>query len=120
LPQKRAGSSGILLAPGLIPGIPAYSVKVHAKLPGADPAIQSLLISHDMGTGAPLAVFESSYLAALRTGVVAHSSRCPGVDFLASVRFHLKGGKRYRNLVAALSVLKMGKTRKARAGWNHF
>jgi ornithine cyclodeaminase/alanine dehydrogenase-like protein (mu-crystallin family) len=68
LPQQRAGASGMLLAPGLVPGIPAYSVKVHARFPGGDPAIQGVLILHDLETGAPLAILESSYLTALRTG----------------------------------------------------
>ena len=34
------GASGMLLAPGVVQGIPAYSVKVHAKFPGSDPAIR--------------------------------------------------------------------------------
>jgi hypothetical protein len=69
LPQQRAGASGMLLAPGLVPGIPAYSVKVHAKFPGGNPAIQGVLILHDLDTGAPLAILESSYLTACRTGL---------------------------------------------------
>jgi len=69
----------MLLAPGLIPGIPAYSVKVHAKFPGSDPAIQGVLILHDLETGAPLAILESSYLTALRTGLAG----ALGADVLA-------------------------------------
>ena len=64
-----AGASGMLLAPGIVPGIPAYSVKVHAKFPGGNPAIRGVLILHDLNDGAPLAVMESSYLTALRTGL---------------------------------------------------
>jgi hypothetical protein len=41
--QVPPGASGMLLAPGVVPGIPAYSVKVHAKFPGGDPAIRGLL-----------------------------------------------------------------------------
>jgi ornithine cyclodeaminase/alanine dehydrogenase-like protein (mu-crystallin family) len=67
--EAAAGASGMLLAPGLVPGIPAYSVKVHAKFPGQDPAIRGVLVLHDLITGAPLAVMESSYLTALRTGL---------------------------------------------------
>jgi ornithine cyclodeaminase len=59
----------MLLAPGLVPGIPAYSVKVHAKFPGGNPAIRGVLILHDLETGVPLAILESSYLTALRTGL---------------------------------------------------
>ena len=69
----------MLLAPGLVPGIPAYSVKVHAKFPGESPAIRGLLILHDLATGHPLAVIESSYLTALRTGLVG----ALGADVLA-------------------------------------
>jgi len=82
LPQQRAGASGMLLAPGLVPGTPAYSVKVHAKFPGGDPAIQGVLILHDLATGAPLAILESSYLTALRTGLAG----ALGADVLALLR----------------------------------
>lgn len=73
------GASGMLLAPGLVPGIPAYSVKVHAKFPGQDPAIRGVLVLHDLATGAPLAVMESSHLTALRTGLAG----ALGADALA-------------------------------------
>src|SRR5215470_4161936 len=73
------GASGMLLAPGLVPGIPAYSVKVHAKFPASEPAIRGVLILHDLGTGEPLAVMESSYLTALRTGLAG----ALGSDLLA-------------------------------------
>lgn len=45
--EAPAGASGMLLAPGLVPGIPAYSVKVHAKFPGQAPAIRGVLVLHD-------------------------------------------------------------------------
>ena len=77
--QVPPGASGMLLAPGVVPGIPAYSVKVHAKFPGSDPAIRGLLVLHDLATGVPLAVMESSYLTALRTGLVG----ALGADVLA-------------------------------------
>jgi len=67
--EAAAGASGMLLAPGLVPGIPAYSVKVHAKFPGQEPAMRGVLVLHDLASGAPLALIESSYLTALRTGV---------------------------------------------------
>lgn len=78
--EVPSGASGMLLAPGLVPGIPAYSVKVHAKFPGQNPAIRGLLVVHDLATGAPLAVMESSHLTALRTGVAG----ALGADALAS------------------------------------
>jgi len=52
---------------------------VHAKFPGSDPAIRGLLVLHDLATGVPLAVMESSYLTALRTGLVG----ALGADVLA-------------------------------------
>lgn len=61
--------SGMLLAPGLVPGIPAYSVKVHAEFSGGGPAIAGVLILHDLATGAPLAILES-----LETGELCLSS----------------------------------------------
>lgn len=77
--QVPPGASGMLLAPGLVPGIPAYSVKVHAKFPGVDPAIRGILVLHALATGEPLAVMESSYLTALRTGLAG----AVGADVLA-------------------------------------
>jgi ornithine cyclodeaminase len=84
LPKESTpiGASGMVLAPGLVPGIPAYSVKVHAKFPGEDPAIRGILIIHDLSTGAPLAVLESSYLTALRTSLAG----ALGADVLAIPR----------------------------------
>lgn len=67
--EAAAGASGMLVAPGLVPNIPAYSVKVHAKFPGQSPAIRGVLILHDLTSGAPLALMESSHLTALRTGL---------------------------------------------------
>ncbi len=69
LPQE--GSSATVLFPGLVPDIPAYTVKVHAKFPGQSPAIRGLVHLHDLSTGELLAVLESSYLTAVRTAVAA-------------------------------------------------
>lgn len=56
-----------VLWPGSVPGIPAYSVKVHAKFPGQQPALQGVLLLHDSGTGRLLAVMDSTWLTAVRT-----------------------------------------------------
>jgi ornithine cyclodeaminase/alanine dehydrogenase-like protein (mu-crystallin family) len=74
-----AGSGAMLLAPGLIPGVPAYTVKVHAKFPGADPAIRGVVLLHALDDGRLLAILESTYLTALRTGYAA----ALGADALA-------------------------------------
>jgi ornithine cyclodeaminase/alanine dehydrogenase-like protein (mu-crystallin family) len=66
------GASATVLFPGLLlgvnlTGIPAYSVKVHAKFPGRNPAIRGLLQLFDLETGSLLAVMDSGHLTALRT-----------------------------------------------------
>ena len=61
----------MILAPGMTPGVPAYTVKVHAKFPGQKPAISGALLLHDLQTGRLLAVMDSTYLTAVRTGLGA-------------------------------------------------
>ncbi|MDQ1021922.1 ornithine cyclodeaminase family protein [Streptomyces afghaniensis] len=65
-----AGSIAVLL-PGLLPGIPAYTVKVNAKFPGSDPAISGVVCLHDLGTGELLALLDSAFVTAWRTGLSA-------------------------------------------------
>ena len=65
LPQT--GASATVLFPGLLPEIPAYTVKAHTKFPGAKPAIRGLIQLFDSRTGELLAVLASGYLTALRT-----------------------------------------------------
>jgi ornithine cyclodeaminase/alanine dehydrogenase-like protein (mu-crystallin family) len=67
----KEGTSTTLLYPGLMPTIRAYSVKVNAKFPGQTPAIRGLIHLFDIETGELLAVLESSYLTAVRTGVAS-------------------------------------------------
>jgi ornithine cyclodeaminase len=59
----------MILVPGVVAGIPAYTVKVHAKHPGRDPAIQGVIIISSLETGTTLAILESGFLTALRTGL---------------------------------------------------
>jgi ornithine cyclodeaminase len=59
------------LLPGLIPGIPAYTVKVNAKFPGATPALRGVVCLHDLSDGALLALLDSSTITAWRTGLAA-------------------------------------------------
>ena len=65
LPQN--GASATVLFPGLLPDVPAYTVKVHAKFPGSSPAIRGLIQLFDIHTGELLAVLDSGHLTALRT-----------------------------------------------------
>lgn len=59
------------LLPGLIPGIPAYTVKVNAKFPGADPALRGVVCLHDLTDGTLLALLDSATITAWRTGLAA-------------------------------------------------
>ncbi len=63
------GAGGMVLAPGILPGIPAYTVKVNAKFPDADPAIKGVILLHDIETGDLLSVLESGHITTLRTGL---------------------------------------------------
>jgi ornithine cyclodeaminase/alanine dehydrogenase-like protein (mu-crystallin family) len=108
LPPREVpfGASGMLLAPGLVTGIPVYSVKVHAKFPGQDPAIRGILVLHDLTTGAPLAIMESSYLTALRTGLTG----ALGADALARPEARtaaiIGAGAQGRSQLAALRLVR--------------
>jgi ornithine cyclodeaminase len=62
-------SSATLLFPGLLPAIPAYTVKVHAKFPDQQPAIRGVLLLHDLATGQLLAIMDSTAITAVRTGL---------------------------------------------------
>src|SRR6202035_4186714 len=57
-------ASVMILVPGVVSGIPAYTVKVHAKHPGLDPAIRGIVILSSLETGATLAILESGFLTA--------------------------------------------------------
>ncbi|MGW0230116.1 ornithine cyclodeaminase family protein [Actinopolymorpha singaporensis] len=59
------------LMPSLVPGVPAYTVKVNAKFPGARPALRGLVCLHDLGSGELLAVLDSATVTAWRTGLAA-------------------------------------------------
>ena len=70
LPAPAPSDAGaMILVPGVVAGIPAYTVKVHAKYPAHDPAIQGVVILSSLETGAILAIMESGFLTAVRTGL---------------------------------------------------
>ena len=64
------GTATVLL-PGLVPDLPAYSVKVNAKFPRSRPALRGVVCLHDTGTGELLAVLDSATVTAWRTGLAA-------------------------------------------------
>ncbi|WP_240487389.1 ornithine cyclodeaminase family protein [Actinomadura flavalba] len=59
------------LIPGLLPGVPAYTVKVNAKFPDARPALRGVVCLHDLATGELLALLDSATVTAWRTGLAA-------------------------------------------------
>lgn len=59
------------LLPGLLPGIPAYTVKVNAKFPGARPALRGVVCLHSGEDGELLALLDSATVTAWRTGLAA-------------------------------------------------
>ncbi len=78
VPLHTEGTAMVLF-PGSLPGVPAYSVKVSARFPSSMPPLQGVLQLHDLATGALLAVMDSAHLTAVRTGVVG----ALGTDVLA-------------------------------------
>jgi ornithine cyclodeaminase len=64
------GTATVLL-PGLVAGIPAYSVKLNAKFPQSRPALRGVVCLHDAGTGELLALLDSATVTAWRTGLAA-------------------------------------------------
>lgn len=65
-----AGTATVLI-PGLIEGIPAYTVKVNAKFPEARPALRGVVCLHHLASGELLAVADSATVTAWRTGLSA-------------------------------------------------
>lgn len=59
------------LIPGLLPGVPAYTVKVNAKFPGARPALRGVICLHSGTDGELLALLDSATVTAWRTGLAA-------------------------------------------------
>ncbi len=68
-PPAPPDAGAMILAPGLIPGIPAYTLKCHAKFPASTPAIHGLLLLHDLENGHLLALMDSTHVTACRTGM---------------------------------------------------
>jgi ornithine cyclodeaminase len=75
----HTGGTAMVLFPGSLPGVPAWSVKVSSRFPTSTPALQGVLQLHDLATGALLAVMDAAHLTAVRTGVVG----ALGTDVLA-------------------------------------
>lgn len=83
-----AGTATALL-PGLIDAVPAYTVKVNAKFPGARPALRGVVCLHDLADGQLLAMLDSSAVTAWRTGLAAalatHELARPDADVVGVI-----------------------------------
>jgi ornithine cyclodeaminase len=93
-----------VLIPGLVDGIPAYSVKVNAKFPLSRPALRGVVCLHDAGTGELLAVLDSATVTAWRTGLSAalatHVLARPSARAVAVVGAGTQSGVVLRGLAA--------------------
>lgn len=101
-----SSGTATVLFPGLGAGIPAYTVKVHSKFPEANPAIRGVLCLHDLASGDLLAVMDSTYITAVRTGL----SGAIAADVLANPGAHtvavLGAGVQGRQQLTSLSSLR--------------
>ena len=79
LPYSAGGSAGMVLAPGLLPGIPAYTVKVNSKFPEQAPAIKGVIVLHSLEDGRVLALLDSGPVTIARTAAAG----AVGTDVLA-------------------------------------
>jgi ornithine cyclodeaminase len=64
-----AGRTVMVVFPGLIDGIPAFTAKVNAKIPGASRSVVGSIHLADLETGAVLAIMDSVVVTAERTAV---------------------------------------------------
>jgi len=75
---------------------------VHAKFPNESPAIRGILCLHDLATGSLLAVMDSTYLTAMRTGIAgalaAHVLARPDADAVAIIGAGVQGTFQLRAL----------------------
>lgn len=77
VPALRAGSplpgpggrTVMVVYPGVIDGIPAFTVKVNTKIPGGSPSVVGSINLVDLETGAVLAIMDSIVITAERTAL---------------------------------------------------
>lgn len=94
--------SVMIVFPGLVTGIPAYTVKINAKLPASTPSVQGLISLHDLDSGALLAVMDSIAITAIRTALVgalaAQALARPKIDTVAVIGAGVQGREQLRAL----------------------
>jgi ornithine cyclodeaminase/alanine dehydrogenase-like protein (mu-crystallin family) len=94
--------SVMIVFPGLVPGIPAYTVKINAKLPASTPSVLGLISLHDLETGKLLAVMDSIAITAIRTalvgGLAAQTLARKTIDRVAVIGAGVQGREQLRAL----------------------
>ncbi|GHO48083.1 ornithine cyclodeaminase family protein [Ktedonospora formicarum] len=107
LPGQETASA-MLIFPGLVPTIPAYTVKVHAKYPGLQPALKGVLLLHDLENGSLLAIMDSTAITAVRTGLAgalaADVLARPGAESAAIIGAGVQGRLQLRCLTLVRSL----------------
>ena len=113
--------SVMIVFPGLVPGIPAYTVKINAKLPDSVPSVRGLISLHDLETGALLAVMDSIAITAIRTGLVgglaADVLARKSIDTVAMIGAGTQGREQLRalRLVRSFRSVRIYDTTRSRA-----
>ena len=113
--------SVMIVFPGIVPGIPAYTVKVNAKLPERTPSVLGLLSLHDMDSGRPLAIMDSGVITAVRTallgGVAADALARRAIETVAIIGAGVQGRGQLKALqmVRSFTHVRVFDTDRARA-----
>ena len=94
------------LIPGLLPEIPAYTVKVNAKFPASSPALRGVVCLHDLNTGELLALADSVSVTAWRTGLSAAPATHVLADPMARTLGFVGAGAQARMVAAGLRTLR--------------
>ncbi|MDF2770896.1 MAG: ornithine cyclodeaminase family protein [Geminicoccaceae bacterium] len=110
IPAQRAGSplpgeggrTVMVVYPGLIDGIPAFTVKVNTKVPGAVRSVIGSIHLADLETGEVLAIMDSVVITAERTalagGLAADVLARPDVSRVAVIGAGVQGEAQVRAL----------------------
>ena len=92
----------MIVFPGLVPGIPAYTVKINAKLPASKPSVRGLIALIDLETGRLLAVMDSITITEVRTALVgalaAQALARPDITTVAVIGAGVQGRAQLRAL----------------------
>jgi ornithine cyclodeaminase/alanine dehydrogenase-like protein (mu-crystallin family) len=111
----------MIVFPGLVPGVPAYTVKTNAKRPDSTPSVQGLISLHDLESGRVLAVMDSIAITALRTALVgalaAEALARPAIETVAVIGAGVQGREQLRalKLVRAFQSVRVYDQRPERA-----